>query len=215
MTEDRPPRLAVSKRRGALTPNPRRTTLPPRDPDPPLDPPLSDAELRESVALLSELAVSVSDRLDAQAPTLGRVDSTLRSVGDLARAAHDANKLAARGDDRLERATHSIAFQSSDMRDTVAAAQRMVDELRNASYRSDHILSATLNAAEAWRTNARRLMLWAAPAALVLLLVVVAGAALLAPRVLPHSETLCALAGAAWVEDPDSARRGCWMEAGP
>ena len=133
----------------------------------------------------------------------------LKGVPILAAAAREIAGHASDADRRLDQAVGNAFAFTTRLEQHSERTDRLLQDLRNNAALTRHAAHDAMKAAEEWRTRSRRLAFAAVPLVLVFLL----GMTFLAPRLLVVSETLCALAGASWFEEPEGTRRGCWMEA--
>jgi hypothetical protein len=187
---------------------------PPRPHGAPASPAALDAELRESLELMATLVASVSDRVDGQANALDRMAKVLaetRTAAFTTRKHTDpagyADQVARQVEERLGRALGTLIQTANLLGEKTAHASRVLQEAERTASDAKRAAASEKSQAAAWRDRRRRLALWAAPALLALLLLT----ALLAPRLMAASETLCTLAGSSWFEN--LYNRTCMFDA--
>ena len=159
-----------------------------------------DAELRESLELMATLVASVSDRVEGQASALDRVAKVLAETRTAAFATRKhtdpagyADQVAAQVEHRLGETLRALSRATNLLAQETDKNRRLLDEDRALGRDATRLKVREAEHAARWR---RRLLLWAAPALLALILF----ATLLAPRLLAASDALCTLAGASWFE---------------
>ena len=164
-------------------------------PPAPLDP-----ELREALELLATVFASVSNRVDGQTDALDRMAKALAETRTAAFAARKhtdpartADQVAAQVEHRLSETLRALARTSNLLAQETDKNRRPLDDDRALGRDATRLKVREAEHAARWR---RRLLAWAAPALLALLLF----ATLLAPRLLAASDALCTLAGASWFE---------------
>ena len=162
------------------------------------------------------MAASVSDRVDGQTDALDRMAKALAETRTAAFAARKqtdprayADQVAGLVEDRLGRTLAVLHQNAARLEHEANRVQRLTDQTRE--LRGDAVALKQREAHDAaeWRAGRRRLLLWTAPFLLVLLLLT----AVLVPRAMAASETLCTLAGAEWSPGGEYLSPSCRFDA--
>ena len=175
-----------------------------------------DPELREALELLATVAASVSDRVDGQTDALDRVAKALAETRTAAFAARKqtdprlhADQVAGQVEHRLGDTLRALRQSTSSLGQHTDRAGRAFQDLQGHVAGAKRAAACEEWEARDWRRRRRRLVLWAAPALLALLLLT----ALLAPRAMAAHEALCALAGATWWQSDATGQGICAFAA--
>lgn len=174
-------------------------------PDQSAAPALSDADLRETLDLLSTVVASVSDRMDSQTQAIDRLTKTAaetRQAAFAARAQTDPELFAEQAGKQIGKSLRPPVEAQVELVSMLAEEIRRVAALNgeHKATREDLLKSTRREKAEAERWKKR------IPFIAIFGLVLVLGLAVGLPRFLAGHGTACAVLGGSWVRSTTDAQ---------